>query len=153
MGWVVFETRLSQQSAEAAGGCSGLMGSEMGWRRLAVRRNVLKEAEANENRPKVGSCRSGQLESTGRPDRVCRSLGAGRPRDVWAGGSNDGFLDSTALLVGGWMDGWGRDMMGRIDRWTGRDVVGLRVDGCQRDVVQSSSKIASRQPSALARGT
>lgn len=35
----------------------------------------------------------------------------------------------------------------------GRDVVGLRVDGCQRDVVQSSSKIASRQPSALARGT
>lgn len=34
-----------------------------------------------------------------------------------------------------------------------RDVVGLRVDGCHRDVVQSSSKIASRQPSALASGT
>lgn len=55
------------------------------------------------------------------------------------------------LWVGGWMEmGW--DMMGRIDRWReGRRRVEIR--RLQRDVVQSSSKIASRQPSALARGT
>lgn len=101
-----FETRLSQQRAEAAGSCSELMGGGTGWRRLAARRNALKEAEANENRPKVGSCRSGQLESTGRLDRVWRSLTVGRPRVVWVDGSNDGLLDSTALRVGGWVDGW-----------------------------------------------
>ena len=74
-----------------------------GWRLAETRPRKRKQTKIDSRLARAAQV---SLQSTGRLDRVYRSLTVDRPGVVWVDGSNDGFLDSTALLVGGEMDGW-----------------------------------------------